>query len=105
MQVKRVLLDKRVRQVPKSFSWVDHRLVRDGYLRHCDAESLALYLFLISVGDLYGVSYYSDKSISRLIHMEQDRLRKARQTLQSADLVAYDEPLYQVLSIPERRSA
>ena len=105
MQAKRVLWDKRVRQVPKSFSWIDHRLVRDGYVRHCDPESLALYLFLVSVSDVNGISYYSDKSISRLINITEDGLRKARLTLQSADLVAYDEPLYQVLSIPERRSA
>lgn len=105
MQVKRVLLDDRVREVPKGFSWVDHRLVREGYVRHCDPESLALYLFLVSVSDANGVSYYSDKSICRLIHMTEDRLRKARETLQNSDLVAYDAPLYQVLSIPERRLA
>lgn len=105
MQVKRVLRDERVRQVPKGFSWVDHRLVREGYVRDCDAESLALYLFLVSVSDADGVSYYSDKSISRLIHITEDHLRRARETLQSADLVAYDAPLYQVLSIPERRTA
>jgi len=105
MQVKQVLRDDRIRQVPKGFSWVDHRLVREGYVRHCDPESLALYLFLVSVSDVAGVSYYSDKSIRRLIHITEDGLRKARQTLQQADLVAYDAPLYQVLSIPERRLA
>lgn len=105
MQTKRILRDDRVREVPKGFSWVDHRLVRDGYVRDCDSESLALYLFLISVSDADGVSYYSDKSISRLLHLTEDHLRRARQTLQDADLVAYDSPLYQVLSIPERRTA
>lgn len=105
MQVKRVLRDERVRQVPKGFSWVDHRLVREGYVRDCNPESLALYLFLVSVSDIDGVSYYSDKSISRLIHITEDHLRSARETLQRADLVAYDAPLYQVLSIPERRTA
>jgi hypothetical protein len=62
-------------------------------------------LFLVSVGDANGVSYYSDKNISRLIHLTDDRLGKARQTLQGADLVAYEEPLYQVLAIPERSLA
>ena len=32
---------------------------------------------LVSVSDADGVSYYSDKSICRLIHMTADRLRKA----------------------------
>lgn len=105
MHVKRVLRDKRVREVPKGFSWVDHRLVRDGHVRNCDPESLALYLFLVSVSDINGISYYSDKSISQMLGLTENRLRKARQTLQVADLVAYEAPLYQVLSIPERRSA
>lgn len=105
MQTKRILRDDRVREVPKGFSWVDHRLVREGHVRDCDPESLALYLFLVSVSDADGVSYYSDKSISRLLHLTEGNLRRARQTLQNVDLVAYDAPLYQVLSIPEGRTA
>jgi len=29
---KRVLCEEGVRRVPEQFSWVDHRLVRDGYI-------------------------------------------------------------------------
>jgi hypothetical protein len=105
MQAKRVLWDERVRQVPKGFSWVDHRLVRDEYIRRCDPDALALYLLLISVSDANGLSYYSDKSVCRLIQLTVERLGNARQKLIMADLVAYDAPIYQVLSIPERRLA
>jgi len=41
-QEKRVLWDERVRLVPSGFSWVDHRLVRDGYIRRCDPDALEL---------------------------------------------------------------
>jgi hypothetical protein len=105
MQEKRVLWDERVRLVPKGFSWVDHRLVRDGHIRRCDPDALALYLLLVSVGDANGLSYYSDKSISRLTQLTGERIVGARQKLIMADLVAYEKPLYQVLSIPERRQA
>ena len=39
---KRVLWAERVRRVPEHFSWVDHRLVREGYMRQCQAEAWAL---------------------------------------------------------------
>ena len=105
MQGKRVLWDERVRLVPKGFNWVDHRLVREGHIRRCDPDSLALYLLLISVSDVDGLSYYSDKSICRLTQLSEARLCSARQKLIMADLLAYEAPLYQVLSIPERRLA
>jgi hypothetical protein len=36
---KRVLCEERVRRVPEQFSWVDHRLVRDGLMRRCPAAA------------------------------------------------------------------
>jgi hypothetical protein len=29
---KRILCPERLRRVPKAFSWIDHRLVRDGHI-------------------------------------------------------------------------
>ena len=104
-QEKRVLWDERVRLVPSGFSWVDHRLVRDGYIRRCDPDALALYLLLVSVSDANGLSYYSDTSICRLVQLTVERLGCARKRLITADLVAYEAPIYQVLSIPEGRQA
>jgi len=62
---KRLLRPDRLRQVPAGFSWVDHRLVRQDYLSRCDCSALALYLFLVTVGDAEGLSYYSDAAIGR----------------------------------------
>jgi hypothetical protein len=42
---KRLLVPSRVRRVPRQFSWVDQRLVRDRHIARCDPEALALYLF------------------------------------------------------------
>ena len=75
---KRLLRPERLRQVPPSFNWVDHRLVRHDYLDRCDAPRLALYLFLVTVADAQGLSYYSDASPCRQLKMDPLQLSAAR---------------------------
>jgi hypothetical protein len=104
MTRKQVLCEERVRRVPPQFSWVDHRLVRDGFCRKCSPEELALYLLLVTVGDAEGLSYYSDASIARLINVSAGHVPGMRQGLCRADLVAWSAPLYQVLELPQVRS-
>ena len=99
MIVKRVLRPERLRQVPAGFGWVDHRLVRCGFVSRCDHAGLALYLFLITVADAQGLSYYSDGAICRRLRMEPRQLTAVRQQLVQAQLVAYQKPLYQVLAL------
>ena len=105
---KRLLRPERVRRVPEAFSWVDHRLVRDRYVQRCTPDALALYLFWVTVGDADGLSFYSDSSISRLLSMELSSLREAKRVLVSAELIAVEPPLVQVLSlepwVPTRRA-
>ena len=101
---KAVVVEERVRRVPKQFSWVDHRLVRDGFCRRCRPEDLALYLMLVTVGDAEGLSYYSDRSVARLINVAEPAVAAAREGLIRADLVAFRHPVYQVLELPEAQS-
>jgi hypothetical protein len=101
MIAKRLLRPDRLRQIPTSFSWLDHRLVRQDYLRRADHRAWALYLFLVTVADSQGLSYYSDAAISRRLRMDPVELSAARQQLVQADLLAYQKPLYQVLALPE----
>lgn len=96
---KKLIRPDRVRQVPPSFNWVDHRLVADNHLNHCDCTSLALYLFLVTVSDVQGLSYYSDASICRRLKIDALQLSAARQQLEQAGLVAFQKPIYQVLSL------
>ena len=97
--VKRVLCRERLRQVPPQFSWIDHRLVRDRHIHGRSADALALYLFLVTVADGQGLSYYSDKTILRLLPLDETALTGARQELIAAGLIAYQRPLYQVLAL------
>ena len=101
MVIKRVLCRQRLRRVPCRFSWIDHRLVRDRHICRCSANALALYLFLVTVGDADGLSYYSDGTIGQLLSMDPIALARARQELIGASLVAYEKPLYQVLSLED----
>lgn len=101
MARKRILCQERVRRVPRQFSWVDHRLVRDGYISRCSHEALALYLFLVTVSDAQGLSYYSDGAACRLLNMEPAVLSAARSELCETGLVAYRRPLYQVLALDD----
>jgi hypothetical protein len=96
---KQLIRPDRVRQVPPSFNWVDHRLVRDHYITRCDCTSLALYLFLVTVSDVQGLSYYSDAAICRRLKIDPLQLSSARRQLEQADLIAFRKPLYQVLSL------
>jgi len=101
MIVKHPLRADRLRQIPLSFSWVDHRLIRHAHLSACDHSAWALYLFLVTVGDVQGLSYYSDAALGRHLKLDPLQLAAARQQLERADLIAYRKPLYQVLSLPE----
>jgi hypothetical protein len=96
---KRVLCPEQLRHVPPQFSWIDHRLVRDKHIAGRSAEALALYLFLVTVADGQGLSYYSDAGIGKLLPLDESALARARQELIRARLIAYEKPLYQVLSL------
>ena len=85
--------------MPRAFSWIDHRLVRDGHIGRCSHEALTLYLFLVTVSDAEGLSYYSDTKVGRLLNMDESSLGSARRDLRRAGLIAYHRPLYQVLSL------
>jgi len=96
---KQPLRPDRLRRVPPQFSWVDHRLVREGRLRGVPPDGLALYLFLATVADAQGMSWYGDRRCAAHLGMKPPALQAARRSLIEADLIAYERPLYQVLSL------
>ncbi len=87
--------------MPAQFSWVDQRLVRDRHVCRCDAPALALYLFLVTVADARGLRYYGEARVAKYLSMDRATLRKARQCLLDAGLVAYERPLHQVLALED----
>jgi hypothetical protein len=99
MTTKHPINLQRIRKVPTKFNWVDHRLVRDRHIEYCSHSAAALYLFLVTVSDAQGLSYYSDASLMQRLSMDHAALIAARQNLIRLNLVAYQKPLYQVLAL------
>ena len=96
---KRPISLARLRTVPRQFSWVDQRLVRERYIDQLSHEACALYLFLVTVADAQGLSYYADPSVCQRLSLTGPALHQARQVLITGGLVAYQRPLYQVLAL------
>lgn len=93
------LCPDRIRSIPEQFSWVDHRLVRDRHIGLLSHEAAALYLFLVTVADCQGLSYYADASLCERLVMDAQTLACARACLLKSGLIAYKRPLYQVLAL------
>ena len=102
---KRVLSPNRVRRLPKcDWSWVDRRFQRE-IASKLSGDAVFLYYILVAVSDKNGLSYYSDNALSLMVRTSLPSLLRARQELIDHDLVAYQAPLVQVLSLPASEQA
>lgn len=90
--------------MPKQFSWLDQRLVRDRHIDRLSPPAAALYLFLVTVCDAKGLSYWSDAAVIQRLNIDQQTLADARKNLLAAQLIAWKKPLYQVLSLDSDQS-
>lgn len=100
MVSKEILVPSRVRRLPQSdWSWLDRRFLRQ-YATQLSGDAVFLYLFLAAVGDKHGLSFYSDTSLSLRLRTSEQSIAKARAELLMFDLIAYRNPLVQVLSLP-----
>lgn len=98
---KEILVPSRVRRLPKSdWSWLDRRFLRQ-YATGLSGDAVFLYLFLAAVGDKHGLSFYSDTSLALKLRTSEQSIAKARGELLMLDLIAYRNPLVQVLSLPD----
>jgi hypothetical protein len=97
---KRVLVAERLRRPPSTgWSWMDRRFVRE-HAAQLSRDAVQLYFFLAAVSDGQGLSFYGDPAVAALLRMPLDTLVRARDELIANDLVAWQAPLTQVLSLP-----
>jgi hypothetical protein len=102
-----LLTPQRIRKVPRSFAWIDHRLRSEGFLERLRPEDIGLYLFLAIAADRNGLSCWRLDRIQRAMPcFDRDALWDARRRLVELDLLTYhpwrrDDPdgCYQLLSI------
>jgi hypothetical protein len=93
---------QRVRKIAGSFAFLEHRFLRDGFWSSLSQLECLLYVFLVLVADRNGLSYYSDDKICTLLRFTLEDYLVARNGLSTKDLIAFDGPLFQVLSLPDQ---
>jgi hypothetical protein len=97
---KQLLIADRVRHPPTSgFSWVDRRFLHE-FASRLSGDAMLLYFFLAAVSDKQGLSFYADSSLALRLKSSEGIIVRARNELIDANLVAYQPPLTQVLSLP-----
>ena len=97
---KKILVAERVRTTGKSFAFIPHRFLTDGFLQSSTRHELALYLFLVLASDKNGLSFYADKTICSVLGFKDEGYLFARSSLIHKNMIVYDGTLFQVLSLP-----
>jgi hypothetical protein len=91
----------RRRQIRGSFSWIDHRFLREGFDQGLTRLERLLYFVLVAVSNQDGVSFYSEARLAELLDIRfPHELDGARKELVMRDLIAYEAGIYQVLDLP-----
>jgi hypothetical protein len=87
---------QRVRRIEKSFAWIDHRLLRNGFLPVMTHEDQSLYLFLALAADRNGVSFYRKEKICDCLGLDFQQFEVAKDRLIGMNLIAFQP--YSILS-------
>ncbi len=100
---------QRVRRIEKSFAWIDHRLLRNGFLQVMTHQDQGLYLFLALAADRHGVSFYRKEKICDALGLDFHEFEVARDRLLHLGLIAFQpysaltpNGFYQVLPVDGR---
>src|SRR5437763_3767714 len=95
----------RRRSIRGSFSWIDHRFLREGFDQGLTRLEKLLYFVRVAVSNQDAVSFYSDARLAELLDIRfPHELEAARNELVARDLIAYAGGIYQVLDLPVRSS-
>jgi hypothetical protein len=85
---KRPISPDKLRRPPRQFSWIDQRFVRERSIDHLSHQACALSLFLVTVADAQGLSYYADRSLCQRLSLTRADLHQARRRLIQLGLLA-----------------
>ena len=85
-----------IRSIKGSFAWIDHRLIRNGFLDRMTREDVLVYLFLVLVADKNGVSFYRKEKICETLSLNYHQFEIAKDRLIDMKLIAFER--YSALS-------
>jgi hypothetical protein len=100
MMEKIILCPDRVRKIAGTFSFIEHRFLKEGFFYSLTHHELLLYLFLVLASDRDGLSFYGYDKICTILKITVDEFILARDGLIYRDLIAFDGRTFQVLSLP-----
>ena len=88
---------QRLRRIQHSFAWIDHRLLRSGFVQTMTHQDQSLYLFLALAADRNGVSFYRKEKASNILGLDFGEFEVARDRLIDMGLIAFQS--YSALSV------
>ena len=99
----------RVRKIEGSFAWLDHRLLRNGYVEVMSHPDMAVYVFLALAADRHGISFYRKEKICDTVGLDWSEFEATRRRLVALSLIAFEpyrpgDPngYYQILPVDGR---
>ena len=93
----RIPQPQRLRRIQHSFAWIDHRLLRSGFVQTMTHQDQSLYLFLALAADRNGVSFYRKEKICSILGLDFGEFEVARDRLLDMGLLAFQS--YSALSV------
>ncbi len=100
MERYKILNSHRIRKIKKGFGFIPHFFLRGGFLASLERDEIILYFFCILAANCYGVSYYGDQHLCKILNLSAEELQTARLGLIEKDLLSFDSPWYQLLELP-----
>jgi hypothetical protein len=99
-----------IRRPPRSFGWLDARLLREGWLELLGPERIAVLTLLALAADRTGSSYYRRETMALNVSMPRRDLDEALARLLDLELIAHRpwgqsqiDGVWQILPVPDRR--
>jgi hypothetical protein len=93
---------RRIRYPKGAYGWVELRMVTEGHLQALDPSCALVYLFLCTVGNREGISFWSRSRTACTLNLSLETVDTALRTLAEADLIAATARVVQVLPVPVR---
>lgn len=94
---------RRIRHPRGAYGWVDLRIVTEGHLARLGWQAALVYLFLCTVSNREGISFWSRIRMAELLTLTPAEIQDAFAMLITADLIAATERVVQVLPLQDSR--
>src|SRR5258707_4765528 len=92
---------RRIRHPRGAYGWADLRVATEGHLASLGSQGALVYLFLCTVGNRAGISFWSRVRMAKVLNLTPAEINSALATLIAADLIVTNDRVIQVLPLPD----